>query len=49
MTKFKELIRVKYNIKYTCGCIHEIEEKQITENVYQQVPTGNNQKCKNEH
>ena len=31
----------KYNVKYHCGCIHEITNNQ---GVHQ--PTGNNQECK---
>jgi len=30
-----------YNITYSCGCVHEIENKQ---GVHQ--PTGNNKNCK---
>ena len=31
-----------YDIKYSCGCIHEIEDKKLEAH----KPTGNNKDCK---
>lgn len=33
-----------YDIKYSCGCIHEIEEKN-NEGIHTHRPTGNNRPC----
>jgi len=35
----------KYNIKYGCGCVHEMEQNDVTKNEAFHKPTGNNQDC----
>lgn len=36
----------KYNIVYSCSCVHELQENDTSKHEAFHKPTGNNQDCK---